>query len=106
MFRLQFPQARVRIVLHRKLSLTRHRTDYNGFYTAWNSMATLIQRGLVEKIGGARSAQSEMGTTYRLSEAGLELAKELQTEAQEIEEGKRPAPAPPKRATAASETSV
>lgn len=76
-------------------------SDYNGFYTAWNSMSSLIQKGLVEKSGGIRSSESEIGLTYQLTEAGEALAKELHTEALEIESGKVTAPPQPKRSAAA-----
>lgn len=76
-------------------------SDYNGFYTAWNSMASLIQKGLVQKIGGIRSSESEMGITYQLTESGETLARELTSEALDIEQGKSKVPPQPKRSASA-----
>eukprot|EP01122_Echinamoeba_exundans_P000268 TRINITY_DN1023_c0_g1_i1.p1 TRINITY_DN1023_c0_g1~~TRINITY_DN1023_c0_g1_i1.p1 ORF type:complete len:244 (-),score=44.56 TRINITY_DN1023_c0_g1_i1:248-979(-) len=76
-------------------------SDYNGFYTAWNSMSSLIQKGLVQKSGGVRSSESEMGLTYQLTEAGEALASELNSEAQAIEQGKAKPPQQPKRSVSA-----
>jgi hypothetical protein len=76
-------------------------SDYNGFYTAWNSMSSLIQKGLVQKSGGIRSSESEMGLTYQLTEAGEALASELNAEAQSIEQGKAKPPPQQKRSASA-----
>lgn len=76
-------------------------SDYNGFYTAWNSMSQLVSKGFVEKRGGVRSRDSEIGLTYHITEAGTELAKQLAAEAADIEQGKAAVPTQAKRAAAA-----
>jgi DNA-binding MarR family transcriptional regulator len=64
-------------------------------------MSSLIQKGLVQKSGGIRSSESEMGLTYQLTEAGEALASELNAEAQSIEQGKAKPPPQQKRSASA-----
>jgi DNA-binding PadR family transcriptional regulator len=74
-------------------------SDYNGFYTAWNSMPTLQMHGLVERLSGA--AVGEAGVLYRLTEEGRNVARQLEEEDQDVRSGKKEAPAKTKRTEAA-----
>jgi hypothetical protein len=53
--------------------------DYNGFYSGWACMATLVQKGLVE-----RDRKGGKGTRYLITSAGAQLVEELEKEWEEL----------------------
>ncbi|KAK1832857.1 hypothetical protein QBC39DRAFT_390350 [Podospora conica] len=74
-------------------------SDPSKFYTAWNSMKTLIQKELIYKVGRP--------DRYALSDEGLEVANRLKELAiAKGDETKRATKAPPKASRAAPASNV